>query len=137
MVLLTILLNQNKIDFIFFLYKINIFTTTMTIFYITNDEEEYCMGVAHFIEFTKNFDKDDIWNFYNSQGTDREGCFLYTIKILSREPEENEQPAPLLEKRPKFKFINNYPVEIIDDKDNELDEDIVRNFNDYESEDEE
>ena len=132
---------KNKIDFIFFLYKKVFFETTMTIFYITENEENYCMAVAHFIEWQGHYDKDVIWNFYKFQETDKEACFLYTLQVLNRERSRGEEPPQLkgFEKRRKFKFINDYPVEIIDDKDNELDEDIVRNVEDrdyYEDEDE-
>ena len=129
---------KNKIDFFFSCIKKVFFETTMTIFYITENEQDYCMAVAHFIKFTNHYDIDVIWNFYKSQETDKEACFLYTIKVLSDDYIINEEPI-LFEKRPKFKFINNYPVEIIDDKYNELDEDIVRNIEDrdyYEGDDE-
>jgi len=129
---------KNKIDFIFFLYKKVFFETTMTIFYITENEENYCMAVAHFIKFTHHLDIDIIWNFYKSQETDKEACFLYTIKVLSDDDWINEEPI-LFEKRPKFKFINDYPVEIIEGEDDDLKEDIVRNIEDrdyYEGDDE-
>ena len=99
----------------------------MTIFYMTEDDMIECDAVSKFIQCYQNTDNkqqliDVIWEFYKVSNQNQEACFLYTISNLwaGGDPWGGKK---IFDKRLKFKFINDYPVEIIDDEENELDED--------------